>query len=316
MTVAPDRANGDHVRPVQETRLDLGRHLPEETAPGLGRWRWEKSLPLETDGRLRVIALGTGSTQASLRMAELGIPLAAVEHVVVTHSHADHIGCLEELAARRRYELPLRAMPRRAGEDEDAYAARLADARRAGRFRPKLHIPGFYAKELWEASLRGGLMHCEEVPDKGPEGAMRLEHFFEVVEPEERPGDIPSWRCVIGGIEVVTFKTVHAPDRAGPGTPRMHSVGLVVDGRLFISGDTQFDPRPLKVFGKGCEALFHEAQHFAGGVHTFYEDLRALPADLRKRMYLYHLPEGMLSLEPREDGFAGFVKPAPWVYDF
>jgi hypothetical protein len=177
-------------------------------------------------------------------------------------------------------------------------------------------VPEFYAEQLWDYSLRGGLMFSEEVDEKGPEGGMKLAHFFDVVPPRERADEIWSWETEIGGIHVLTFVTKHVPDALSKGTHRMYSVGLVIDRRLFISGDTQFDPGPIKHFGHACEVLWHDAQHFPGGVHAYYGDLKRLPETVRNRMYLYHLSDGMPAIDVKADGFAGFLESAPTVYDF
>ena len=326
---------------MKEVQLDLGAYASQETAPGLGCWRYERPLPLRTDGRLRVVATGIGAAfslnmrqsnfilikgetavfvdlgmQASRRLAEFGVSCHDIEHLIVTHSHADHMGSLEELALKRRYEAPLFEVPREKAETDRSYAVRLAAARQTGRFRPKLYVPDFYARELWDYSLRGGLMFSEEVEAKGPEGGMKLEHFFEVIQPRERDDDIYSWEVEIGGIHILTFVTKHVPDALSKGAKRMYTVGMVVDHRLYISGDTQFDPTPIKHFGKDCEALWHDAQHFKGGVHAWYGDLQRLPDSVKERMHLYHLSEGMLDIDVEADGFAGFLRPAPTVYDF
>jgi len=33
-------------------------------------------------------------------------------------------------------------------------------------------------------------------------------------------------------------------------------------------------------------------------------------------MHLYHLSDGMLTMDVQKDGFAGLLEPAPVVYDF
>jgi len=327
---------------VNETSLDLGPYEPVLLSSGCGAWRYREPLPLTTDGQLRVCALGVGAafsrtmhqsnfivvkgetavfidlgTQATGRLAEFGVSCHDIRHLILTHSHADHIGGLEELALKRRYEAPGIELLRGEGEAPEEHLRRMAKARRSGRFRPALYVPDFYARELWEWSLRGGLAFSEEVEHKGPEGGMKMDHFFHFVSPTERDDDeIWSWRIGIGSIEFLTFVTRHVPDAASPNSPRMYSIGMVIDDRLYISGDTQFDPGPIEKFGRHCEMLWHDAQHFPGGVHAFYGDLKTLPDEVRERMRLYHLSDGMLDIDVEADGFAGLVKPLPVAYDF
>jgi len=83
-----------------------------------------------------------------------------------------------------------------------------------------------------------------------------------------------------------------------------------------ISGDTKFDETTTARFGEGCELLLHDCQHFPSGVHAFYGELKNLPQEMRNKMLLYHLTDGMLSIDVKNDGFMGLAEPAPVVYDF
>ena len=88
-----------------------------------------ESLPLSTtDGALRIVFIGTGSafakrrrqsnmlviqgshhvlidcgTQGPLALNDLGLSVLDVRCYLPTHSHADHIGGLEEVALMNRY---------------------------------------------------------------------------------------------------------------------------------------------------------------------------------------------------------------------
>jgi len=328
---------------MQKKVLELGEYIAAKTAPHVGRWRFEQEMTLRTDGHLRAIALGVGSafstrmfqsnfilvkgdtavfvdlgTSVTLRLAEFHLSVHNIKHLIITHSHADHIGSLEELALKRRYEAPSLELAKRDDESSQAYMERIVAARRSGTFRPTLYLPQFYAEELWEMSLRGGLAFSEEVDLKDPEGGMVLDNFFRIVNPTPCPAEhTRCWEATIGDIHIKTFVTRHVPDAAvDEDTPHMYSVGLVVDGRLYISGDTQFDPETIDTLGSGCESLWHDCQHFSGGVHANYSQMKTLPADVRARMYLYHLSDGMLDIDVKADGFAGHLEPAPTVYDF
>jgi ribonuclease BN (tRNA processing enzyme) len=328
---------------MRKVNLDLGAYEPVKTAIHVGRWRYERKLPLHTDGQLRAMALGVGSafstrmyqsnlilvkgptsvfvdlgSTSSFRLAEFHRSVHDVRHLIITHSHADHVGAFEELALKRRYEAPFLEVAREENETGAAYMQRVVAARQSGRFRPTLYVPAFYAHELWDMTLRGGLAFSEEVELKGPEGGMRLENFVKTVHPPRSSEQSHmSWEVDIEGMKIKTFVTRHVPEAtAGEDTPHMYSIGLVVDDRLYISGDTQFDPDAIELFGKDCEMLWHDCQHFPGGVHANYEELKTLPKKIRARMHLYHLSDGMLDLDVKPDGFAGLLEPAPMVYDF
>ena len=86
-------------------------------------------------------------------------------------------------------------------------------------------------------------------------------------------------------------------------------MGLLVDDRVLISGDTTFDLELIDEFGKDAEAIFHDCQDVIGGVHAAYPELLTLPDDIRNKMTLYHLPRGIVDkFDPQADGFAGWAK--------
>ncbi len=331
---------------VNRTELDLGVYAPHLVSPGVGVWRYERKLPLETDGRLRLLALGNGAafstrmyqsnfilvkgrtalfvdlgTKGTLKMAEFGLSVHDVRDVLITHSHADHCGSVEELALKARYEAPfIREPAKEPDEAQSLYLARIVAARNSGKFRPNLYVPHGYAQQLWGWTLRGGLAFGEETDIGGNRGEMLAGHFFNVVTPAKLDGfGVDTWVQDIGGIRVQSFRTKHIPDTSPSVDESMYSVGLVVDGRLYISGDTRFDASTTIRFGTGCELLLHDCQSFPGGVHAFYGNLlKGVPGDLRSRMLLYHLDDGMASRAEQavKDGFKGLLEPAPVAYDF
>jgi hypothetical protein len=165
----------------------------------------------------------------------------------------------------------------------------------------------------------------------GPTQSMGLDHFFKLMPPKkvfnEKYGrDV--WQCNIGEgkntIHFLLYRTKHIPDMARDLEEHFFSCGLIIDKRVMISGDTQFDAEVFMKIGNECEAIFHDCQSFPGGVHAYYGELRGLPDDVKKKMYLYHCDDGMRPLNPDgtlggdervlDDGFAGFAKPMPVVY--
>ena len=322
---------------MKRVELDLGKYEPKLVSPGVGVWQYEKLLPLTTDGHLRLIALGVGAgfsnkmrqsnfiivkgqtalfvdlgAKATMRLAEFGRSVHDIEHILITHSHADHTGSLEELALKKRYEAPFLKLPKQPGESDAEYMKRIVRAQNRGQFRPALYIGDEYVHELWEDVLRGGLMVTEKTN-------IGLADFFKIKKPREitrkNPDGWEYWN--VGNIRVASLFNKHAPE----GNIRSHfhypyTVGLVIDGRIFISGDTRFDQSLINQFGQNCEMLLHDCQHYPGGVHANFNELKTLPAEIRRRMYLYHLSDGMLNIDVKADGFASRLEAAPIVYDF
>lgn len=81
---------------------------------------------------------------APLSLHQIGMPLDAINAIIITHIHADHTGGLEEFAYRMKFQY---------------------------RGRPVLYVPDPLAEPLWEHSLRGGLEQ---------ENWRKLDDYFEV----------------------------------------------------------------------------------------------------------------------------------------
>lgn len=330
------------------TSLDLGEYQPQQLSPGVGVWRYAKRLPLTTaPGQLRLIALGVGAafstkmfqanfiiikgnttlfvdmgSKVTLKMAEFGLSAHNVKHLLITHSHADHIGSLEELALKRRYEAPFIEMPKRPEESFPEYMGRIMAARNEGRFRPRLYIPEHYEKILWDWSLRGGLAFSEKTNVQEPKGEMLMSHYFDVVHPQPVDhGYVDTWEIMVPGerpedeLHLQTHLTNHVPDSAADVSEAFYTTGFMIDGRIMVSGDTKFDRDSTLHYGKNAEVIFQDAQHFPGGVHASYMQLKELPEEIRRKTYLYHLSDGMLDIDVVKDGFAGLMQPAPVAYD-
>jgi len=147
-----------------------------------------------------------------------------------------------------------------------------------GRRMPVLAHPDVPAS-LWQHHLRAGMAELGN----------HFGDFFELVPlSSERP-------VAFGAFQLECRRTIHPV----PATAFRIRAG----GRsLGISADTSFDPE-LIFWLAAADLVVHETNV---GVHTPYEALAALPAELRARMRLIHYPDdfdsGASAIEPLVQG--------------
>lgn len=274
----------------------------------------DQSFQLYNDGQLWVYFLGCGSafskrhyqtnllivkgsdhllvdcgTSCSRALAEAGLSVLDIKDVLITHSHADHVGGLEELILMNRY---------------------------VARTKPRIYITPQYQRLLWNQTLRGGA----EMNERHDGVGLGFGDYWEVVRPRPlRDYGRDAHEFTVGDLRVRTFRTRHYPQQAVSWQDAMYSTGLVIDERIVISGDTQFDAELLDEVAPvgGAEHVFHDVQLFPGGIHASLEELATLPEEIRRRTSLVHYGDNFEQFVDRvsELGFAGFAEQGR-IYEF
>ena len=84
------------------------------------------------------------------------------------------------------------------------------------------------------------------------------------------------------------FRTFHIPEQAHNWEGSFISYGLFIDDRIFISGDTKFDPDIIYYYAGRSELMFQDVQFFEGAVHAYLGDLLTLDPQIQNKMHLIH----------------------------
>lgn len=272
-----------NIRPIGENKLELKNDNKLELFfVGVGsaftKRQYQTNLLIIKGKDHLLVDCGTKCTQA---LFELGLPITSIRNFLITHSHADHIGGLEEVALMGRY------MTKK---------------------KPVMVINETYQHILWDMSLRGGCAYNEEEA----RDMLVFSDFFEIIRPHWLP-DYPreTFSAEIGGINIKIMRTKHIPDSSQDWQSSFWSCGIIIDDQILFTSDTRYDSELINDYDKkfNFKAIFHDCQFFTGGVHASLEELNQLDGKIKKKMYLTHYGDNWEDFEEKiaQYGFAGLA---------
>jgi L-ascorbate metabolism protein UlaG (beta-lactamase superfamily) len=217
-------------------------------------------------------------------LKDLGLQVTDIKNILITHSHADHIGGLEEFALSGRY---------------------------IAKNKPTMVINEAYQQILWDMSLRGGCGFNEG--EDVPAAKLAFSDFFDTNRPKRLPGySRETFDARVGKIKLLMMRTKHFPDNSPDWQHSFWSCGLIIDERVMFTSDTRYDPDLINYYEKkfNLEAIFHDCQLFTGGIHAGIEEINRLPRRIKKKIHLAHYGDNWESYlgKVSEYGFASFAQ--------
>lgn len=202
-------------------------------------------------------------------LARQGLTHREITDIYISHLHADHIGGLEYIGFKTRFDPACR--------------------------RPRLYLAASLAGPLWDRSLRGGMGVITD-------GNTTLDDFFEVVAVPTRESF--EWEDV--RLEVVPVEHVVSPQATVYSHGLLIDTGAL---RVLVTTDMRFDAQGLAPHYERADLIFQDCETggYTTDIHAHYDQLRGLPAEVRAKMWLYDYPPGALP-DAAADGFLGFVQ--------
>lgn len=209
---------------------------------------------------------------------KIGMGYKDITDVYISHLHNDHIGGLEWLGFAKFFD-PTDTV------------------------RPRLWITADQADKLWTNALSAGMSSIQG-------RVTTMDDFFDV-----RPLQINE-TFALGDLRMQPVQTVHIMN----GFHIVPSYGLLIENDVytgdakvvFITTDTQFCPHQIQDFYNMADIVIHDCEMlyfpepFKSGVHSHYEDLKTLPEDTKKKIWLTHYQDNNLKAEDALiDGFLG-----------
>lgn len=275
--------------------------------------KFDKSIEYTNDGGLSLFFLGTGSaftktnfqtnfliikenqhilvdcgTLCSLSFNQLNSKISDISTFIITHSHADHTGGIEEVALLGKY---------------------------FSKKKLKIIISDEYKKELWNETLKGG---CKSSGELSNRKKLCFDDYFQQLKPSKLKNyPRPFYDINIKNLNIKLFRTKHSFNTFDTWKTGMYSVGIIIDNRILFTGDSKYDPEIIEWINKkfNIEYIIHDCSLVKNSVHACYDELKQLPQSIKNKTFLCHYGDNYKSIDSKKDGFLGFIERAVY-YDF
>ncbi len=215
--------------------------------------------------------------------------ITSISNFLITHSHADHAGGLEEVALMNMY---------------------------ITKKKPNMIITDEYKKILWNKTLSGGLAIRGEETGRQK---MYFDDYFTQIKPKKLKNSLrPMYEANIGSINVKLFRTKHLFSSKNNWKNSFYSLGVLIDNRILFSGDTKADKELINWMcdSYNIEYIIHDCQFYKNAVHAGYDELKEiLTPEQKAKTLLCHYGDDAATRDVKKDGFYGIVERGVY-YDF
>lgn len=195
-----------------------------------------------------------------------------INKVFISHVHGDHSGGLEQLG----FQTYFKTFP-------------------FGQKKIEVIASKDIIQKVWNHQHRGSMSAIEI------EEEVTLDTYFDINEKGHHQ------TFTFASLAITPVSTIHSR--------KLESYGMYIeDYDVFISGDSKFTPDHLSEYFQSAKVIFHDCEfkEYEGSVHAQYRELKTLPSNIKKKMYLYHYmledkTYEELNAEVQSEGFAGLV---------